>query len=134
MLKVRVSDTNCYIEQLPDLLLYIAVRFFRGPGCADLASLNSLPDPLLQFLFPVPFLRWFIEFCIEGFLGGLVVKNLPVVQDTWVQSLVEEIPWRREWLPTPVFLSGKSHGQRSLAGYSPRGHREWDMTERLTLS
>ena len=29
-------------------------------------------------------------------------------------------PWRREWLPTPVFLPGESHGQRSLAGYSPR--------------
>ena len=31
------------------------------------------------------------------------------------------IPWRREWLPTPVFLSGESHGQRSLAGYSRVG-------------
>ena len=34
--------------------------------------------------------------------------------------------------PTPVFLPGKSHGQRSLAGYSPRGHKESDTTERLT--
>ena len=31
--------------------------------------------------------------------------------------------WRRKWQPTPVFLSGKSHGQRSLGGYSPRGHK-----------
>ena len=31
----------------------------------------------------------------------------------------EKIPWRRKWQPTPVFLPGKSHGQRSLAGYSP---------------
>ena len=43
-------------------------------------------------------------------------------------------PWRRAWLPTPVFLPGESHGQRSLAGYSPWGHKELDMTERLTLS
>ena len=36
---------------------------------------------------------------------------------------IKKTPWRREWLPTPVFLPGKSHGQRSLAGYSPRGHK-----------
>ena len=40
---------------------------------------------------------------------------------------------RREWLPTPVFLPGESHGQRSLAGYSPWGPKESDMTEQLTL-
>ena len=38
---------------------------------------------------------------------------------------------RRKWQPTPVFLPGESHGQRSLAGYSPRGHKESDVTERL---
>ena len=37
---------------------------------------------------------------------------------------VEKIPWRRKWQPTPVFLPGKSHGQRSLAGYSPWDHKE----------
>ena len=44
------------------------------------------------------------------------------------------IPWRKEWLPTPVFLPGEFHGQRSLAGYSSWGHKELDMTEQLTLS
>ena len=42
---------------------------------------------------------------------------------------VRKIPWRRKWQPTPVFLPGKSHGQRSLAGYSPRGHKESDTIE-----
>ena len=42
---------------------------------------------------------------------------------------VRKIRWRRNWQPTPVFLLGKSHGQRSLAGYSPQGHIESDMTE-----
>ena len=51
-----------------------------------------------------------------------MVKNLPAMQETWVQSLVRKIPWRREWQPTSVFLSGKFHGHRSLAGYSPWGH------------
>ena len=43
------------------------------------------------------------------------------------------IGWRREWQPTPVFLPGESHGQRSLAGYSPWRFKESDMTEWLTL-
>ena len=38
-----------------------------------------------------------------------------------VQSMVGRIPWRREWLPTPVFLPGEFHGQRSLVSYSPEG-------------
>ena len=42
--------------------------------------------------------------------------------DPWVGK----IPWRRAWQPTPVFLPGESHGQRSLAGYSPWGRRESD--------
>ena len=44
-----------------------------------------------------------------------------------------KIPWRRKWQPTPVLLPGKSHGQRSLVGYSPWGHKELDATERLYL-
>ena len=39
-----------------------------------------------------------------------------------------EIPWRRKWQPTLVFLSGKPHGQRSLAGYSPWRCKESDLT------
>ena len=42
---------------------------------------------------------------------------------------VRKIPWRRKWQPTPVFLPGKSHGQRTLVGYSPRGHKELDTTK-----
>ena len=42
-----------------------------------------------------------------------------------------KIPWRRKCQPTPVLLPGESHGWRSLVGYSPRGRKESDMTERL---
>ena len=42
---------------------------------------------------------------------------------------LERSPWRRERLPTPIFLPGEFHEQRSLAGYSPWGHKELDMTE-----
>ena len=45
---------------------------------------------------------------------------------------VGKIPWSRKWQPTPVFLSEKSHGQRSLAGYSPWGGKDSEMTEQLS--
>ena len=59
---------------------------------------------------------------------ALVVKNPPVnacrLQRQEPDPWVEKIPWRRTQQPTPVFLHGESHGQRSLAGYSPQGHTE----------
>ena len=45
--------------------------------------------------------------------------------DSWVGKM----PWRRKWHPTPVFLPGESHGQRSLVGYSPWGCKELDRTK-----
>ena len=69
-------------------------------------------------------LAWRILWTEEsgGLQASLVVQrvnNLPAMQETWVQSLGWENPWRRKWQLTPVFLAGKSHGQRSWAGYSP---------------
>ena len=66
-------------------------------------------------------------------LMAQTVKNLPAMKETWVRSLVREDPRRRKWQPTPVFLPGEFHGQRSLAGYNPWGFKESDMTERLSL-
>ena len=55
-----------------------------------------------------------------GYIGSLVaqmVKCLPAMQETWVQSLGQEDPLEKEMQPTPVFLPGKFHGQRRLVGY-----------------
>ena len=41
----------------------------------------------------------------------------------------ERSPGGGKWQPTPVFLPGESHGQRSLVGYNPKGHKEWGMTD-----
>ena len=67
-----------------------------------------------------------------GFPAGLDSKDSACQYrfDPWVGKT----PWRREWQLTPVFLPWEFHGQRSLVSYSPRGCRESDMTERLTLS
>ena len=59
----------------------------------------------------------------------LVTLSLP--QRPGFDPCVGKIPWRRKWQPTPVFLPGESHGQSSLIGYSPRGHKELDTTEWL---
>ena len=61
-------------------------------------------------------------------LVAQLVKNLPAVRGTWVQSWVGKIPWRRERLPTPVFWPGEFYGL-----YSPWGHKESDTTEQLSL-
>ena len=57
-----------------------------------------------------------------------MVKNLLATQELRF-SWVGEIFWTRKWQPTPVFLSGKSHGQRSLTSYRPGGCKELDTTE-----
>ena len=62
-----------------------------------------------------------------------MVKNQPAMQETRVQSLGWDDPLEKRVAPTPVFLPGESHGQRSLVGYSPRGRKQLDTTERQTL-
>ena len=57
------------------------------------------------------------------------VKRPPAMQEAWVQFQVWKISWRRKWQPTPVFLPGESHGQRSLAAYC-----SWDCKSRTRLS
>ena len=66
-------------------------------------------------------------------LVAQMVKNLPAVWEIWVPSLVGKIPWKREWLPTPVFWPGEFQGQRSLAGYSPWGCKQSDIIEQLSI-
>ena len=72
-----------------------------------------------------------------GYQRGRTIENLLFTIYTWLSGKepacqcrrhgfnpwVGKIPWRRKWQPTPVFLSGKSHGQRSLMDYSSWGHR-----------
>ena len=66
-----------------------------------------------------------------GFPGGSVVKHSPAKERH--ACLTAELGRRRAQQPTPVLLPGESHGQRSLVGYSPWGHRESDTPERLSM-
>jgi len=58
-----------------------------------------------------------------------MVKNPPAKQEIRFDTLVGNIPWRKKWQPTPVFLPGEFRGQRSLAGYCAWGCKELDTTE-----
>ena len=78
---------------------------------------------------------------IRASLMAQTGKNLPATRETWVRSLGWKDPLDREdlWekgraIRYAVFLPGEFHGQRSLAGYSPCGYKELDMTEKLILS
>ena len=80
--------------------------------------------------------RWYIQIKLRWRLpGGSDGKSICLQCgkpgfDPWIGK----IPWRRKWQPTPVFLPGESHGKWSLAGYSPWGCRESDMTEQFHLT
>ena len=126
--------------------------FTTRTACEAPAKYNSMQNEALIIKFTASCLVWTLknlfiwmvyssrENCpfkgtpkLWASLIAQVVKNLPAMQETWVRSLVWEDPLeRKEWQPTPVFLPGESHGQRSLVGLSPQGCRESDMTEWLT--
>ena len=67
-------------------------------------------------------------------MAQTVKKSVCNAGDTGYVGLIPgsgRVPWRREWQPTPVFLPGEFHGQRSLAGYSPWDNKELGTTEWL---
>ena len=79
---------------------------------------------LKNFSLLYPFFSFFHKYNIEishAFLMSLKGSSRRPGFDPWVGKFL----WRREWQSTPIFLPGESHGQRSLAGYSPRGHKIW---------
>ena len=107
-----------------DFCLYLSSVFL------DLSLHAEKHLQLLESRLGVPFTL----FGLWQWVGvGLVVKNLPASAGDRKRSELDswawKIPWRRKWQPTPVFLPVESHGQRSLSGDTPWGHRESDTIE-----
>ena len=73
------------------------------------------------------FIKWGSK-CSLGFPGGLVIKNLPANAEDMGPIPGLERSSGEKWLLTPVFSPGKFQGEGSLAGYSPWGHKESDVT------
>jgi len=74
-----------------------------------------------------------IMLCLWASMVAQMVKNLLKCRRPRLDPWVEKIPWKTDWLPTPVFLPGEFHGQRSLVFHSLWSCKESDMTEQLTL-
>ena len=112
---VKVSNWSFHSSHIRLLAKFISTFMWVDPDSLFLTSLTH---------------QLFIKLALAGPLEGLpvaVVKDLPEWRShrrhrfsPWVRKS----PWRRPWQPTPVFLPGESHEQRSLMGYSPWGHKE----------
>ena len=90
----------------------------RGELCADMENRSTI----YQFSRKK---KEIVELDVGFPSGSICLQSRRCKFDHWIRKM----PWRRAQQPTPVFLPGKSHGQRSLAGYSLWGHKELDMTE-----
>ena len=76
-----------------------------------------------------------IQYCIAwGVPGGSAARSHLQCRRPWSNSWVGKFPWRRAWPPTPSSCLENPHGQRSLAGYSPWGHKESDTTNWLNTA
>ena len=95
----------------------------------DVLAWTTLPASWLQLLF-LPDLD--ISVGLPWWLRGL--RICLQCRRPGFNPWVRKIPWRRQWLPTPIFSPGESLGQRSLEGYSPWSYKELDITEQLRLS
>ena len=71
---------------------------------------------------------------VTSLMAQVVKKTCVPCKKPEFDSWVGKMPWRRKWQPIPVFWLGESHGQRNMVGYSPRGCKELERTEQLTLS
>ena len=115
---------------------YIATRQPQTSSPSSHVMGRTVSKPILGFRGTAVVRKHFLKGIATAFLNGVLeivysliaqlVNHLPAMQETWVRFLDLsgwKIPWRRKWQPTPVFLPGESHGQRSLAGYSPQDRK-----------
>ena len=113
------------------LLIVYTFKIWKFRWIIQLSSFSGNMWPFGFFLLFILINFYWIVVAFVGFPSGSAIKNLPVMQEIEVWSLSQEDPLEKEMATTPVFLPGKSHGQRRLEGCSPWGHKELDTTERL---
>ena len=94
-------------------------------ACPPITETKGVPQRLLwDYFYTIPGIGWSAQ--------NTRLVNKTQSLGTWFIKQTMYIPWKSEWQPTPVFLPGESHRQRSLAGYSPQCYKELDTTEFLT--
>ena len=113
-----------------DLFISIVLPFPDGP-IVEIIQCMGFSDCIISWLnnsFPFFFHHWVLFHC--GLPRWLSKEFTCQCRRPVFNPWVRKIPQRRKWQPIPVFLPGKSHRQRTLVGYSPRGHKESDTTQR----
>jgi len=139
ILSLLMFQDNCHMSSLSSMFKFPVpwtypqkIRLSPGVSPAILVAFLWLYSGLSSHLFSHSrcslsvkmcyYVFTFINAVYWGFPGGSAVKNPPANTGD-VESIPElgRFPWRRKWQPAPVFLPGKSHGQRSLVSYSPWG-------------
>ena len=97
----------------------------------------SPPGSSIHGIFQARVLEWGANLVIRifwdwGFLGGSAIKNLLQLRSRrrrWFSPWFGKIPWKRKWLPTPIFLPREFHGLKSMVSHSPRGRKKSDTFE-----
>ena len=112
----------------------LIMRFFNSSSLSTIRLVSSAHLRLLKFLWAI-----LISACASSspafymvysaYRTSLLAQTVKRLPRPGFNPWVGKISWRRKWQPTPVFLPGKSHGRRSLVGYSLWGHKESDTTE-----
>ena len=126
-----VANTRCIYTQTQAPFFIIRFRRQKFLWQVVIKVCKYLSSVLILISLELAIMDSWIIGITGASLVAQTVKNPPEIQEIWVWSLRQE---DLLWLPTPVFLPGKLHGQRSLEGYSPWGHKELDTTEWLILS
>ena len=118
------------------LIIFFAAEDGEALYSQQKQDLELTVAQIMSSLFIAKFrLKWRkVEKTTGASLVTQMVKNCLQCRRPGFNLLVRKIPWRRVWLPTPVFFPREFHGQRNLAGYSSWGCIELDTFERLTLS
>jgi len=101
---------------------------------ADRIRAKNTQNFLNSYYKPVTILRaWLVQVYLTLTIASLVADGKTSARNAGDPGSIPvgKIPWRRKWQSTPAFLPGKSHGRRSLIGYSPWGRKESDTTDRL---
>ena len=118
----------CIYEYMYSFFLYSSII-----GCYKIVKM--VPCVIQQIIVGYPFYTQQCVYFNLGFTGNVSGKD-PAYQCRNLKKhgfspWVRKIPQRKAWQPTPVFLPGESHGQRSLVGYSPQHHKELDTTKAI---
>ena len=117
------SLTNIYKNFRSLYKSQIFISIYKRFHCNAFQIVYVFVLPLLIVHLHTPPLEFFFSCCLCGPLGRRALIFSCETLETQIRLWVGNIPWGKKWQPTPVFLPRDSHGQKSLVGYSPWGHR-----------